>query len=77
MTTFGFSSSKCNGRGICIQNHEGFPTSSIYLCEPCSYGYICQFSTADYTLSLNAIIDSHVRLTVVSIFATNNSDSNY
>ena len=51
----------CNERGICVQNDYLCPTSSVCLCEPCSYGTTCQFSTRGYILSLDAILGSHVR----------------
>ena len=51
----------CNDRGICVQNDYLCPTSSACLCEPCSYGTTCQFSTRGYILSLDAILGSHVR----------------
>ncbi|CAF4244265.1 unnamed protein product [Rotaria socialis] len=70
MATFGCSSNKCHSREICVQNHDVCPTNSMCLCEPCSYGYICQFSAVGYTLSFNAIIDPHMR-------SINNSDSGY
>jgi hypothetical protein len=52
---------KCSDRGICVQDNELCPTTSLCLCEPCSFGSICQFSTDGYVLSLDAILGSHIR----------------
>ncbi|UJR17958.1 hypothetical protein I4U23_004857 [Adineta vaga] len=62
-TSYGCPENKCNGRGICVQNHHLCPRNSLCLCEPCTYGELCQFSRAGYSLSLDAIIGSHIRLT--------------
>ncbi|CAF1117126.1 unnamed protein product [Didymodactylos carnosus] len=59
---------KCSNRGKCVQNHEICPSSSLCLCEPCSYGSICQFSTAGYSLSLDAILGSHLGTKNTNIF---------
>lgn len=53
---------KCSSRGKCIQNHAKCPKSSSCLCEPCSYGSICQFTTNGYAMSLDAILGSHIRI---------------
>jgi uncharacterized membrane protein YidH (DUF202 family) len=57
----------CSGRGICIQNYEICPTNSTCICEQCSYGTACQFSSAGYTLSLDAILGSNIRLNTLNI----------
>ncbi|UJR17235.1 hypothetical protein I4U23_004130 [Adineta vaga] len=57
----------CSGQGMCVQDHEICPTTSVCLCDPCSYGNICQFSMAGYTLSLDGIIGSYILPTATSI----------
>ncbi|UJR18293.1 hypothetical protein I4U23_005196 [Adineta vaga] len=57
----------CSGQGMCVQDHEICPTTSVCLCDPCSYGNICQFSMAGYTLSLDGIIGSYILSTATSI----------
>ncbi|UJR12115.1 hypothetical protein I4U23_016293 [Adineta vaga] len=59
---------KCHGRGMCVQDDETCPTIAVCICEPCSYGSVCQFSRAGYSLSLDAIIGSHIRLNAMNIF---------
>ena len=51
---------RCNHRGLCVQDRQLCPKSSLCLCEPCSYGTVCQFSSAGYALSLDAILGSHI-----------------
>jgi hypothetical protein len=58
---------KCSGHGICIQNDEICPTNSTCVCEQCNYGSACQFSTAGYTLSLDAILGSHIQTNTINI----------
>ncbi|CAF4301861.1 unnamed protein product, partial [Rotaria sp. Silwood2] len=58
---------KCSDRGLCIQDHEFCPKKSWCLCKPCSYGFACQFSTAGYTLSLDAIVGLYIQPTVTNI----------
>jgi hypothetical protein len=65
--SFGCPWNKCSDRGICVQNDETCPTRSVCICEPCTYGSICQHSTAGYSLSLDGILGSHIRV-VKNIF---------
>ena len=58
---------KCNGRGMCIQNHEICPTNSTCICEKCSFGTACEFSTTGYSLSLDAILGSHIRVNTLNL----------
>jgi hypothetical protein len=64
---YGCVLNKCSGHGICIQNNEICPTNSTCVCEQCSYGTACQFSTAGYTLSLDAILGSHIKTNTLNI----------
>lgn len=59
-TSYDCSWNKCSNRGKCVQNHGKCPTNSLCLCEPCSYGSICQFTTNGYAMSLDAILGSHI-----------------
>jgi hypothetical protein len=58
---------RCSDRGQCIQNNEYCPTNSTCICEQCSYGTACQFSTDGYTLSLDAILGSHIQTNTLNI----------
>ena len=55
---------RCSHRGLCVQDHPFCPKASLCLCEPCSYGTICQFTSAGYALSLEAILGSHIQPTM-------------
>lgn len=57
----------CSNRGKCIQPSEKCPISSFCICEPCSYGSICQFTTSGYALSLDAILGSHIHTITANI----------
>ncbi|CAF1342498.1 unnamed protein product [Adineta ricciae] len=62
------SRNKCHSHGMCVQDDEICPTSAVCVCKQCSYGSTCQFSKADYSLSLDAIIGSHIRSSATNIF---------
>ncbi|CAF3576821.1 unnamed protein product [Adineta steineri] len=61
--SFGCPWNTCSNRGRCVQNHAVCPSNSVCICQPCTYGPICQFSTDGYSISLDAILGSHIRTT--------------
>jgi hypothetical protein len=63
---------ECSQRGVCIQNHNLCPTDSLCICESCSYGSICQFTSKGYILSLDGIIGSHIKPTIKNLFNQTN-----
>jgi hypothetical protein len=63
---------ECSQRGVCIQNHYLCPTDSFCICESCSYGSICQFTSKGYILSLDGIIGSHIKPTIKNLFNQTN-----
>jgi hypothetical protein len=52
--------SVCGKDGQCLQDIPDCPTRSICICDNCSYGLRCQFSTSGFGLSLDAILGYHI-----------------
>jgi len=53
--------SLCENQGRCFQDDPNCPTSSICVCDECSYGSQCQFSTKDFAISLDIILGYQIR----------------
>ncbi|UJR34750.1 hypothetical protein I4U23_027528 [Adineta vaga] len=60
---------KCSERGLCITDQELCPTNSFCLCDSCTYGSICQFSSKDYSFSLDKIIGSHIKPMIRNLYS--------
>jgi len=51
----------CKNGGLCVHDQPKCPSSSICVCDVCSYGPRCDISTKDYSLSLDIILGYQIR----------------
>ncbi|UJR29616.1 hypothetical protein I4U23_017164 [Adineta vaga] len=51
----------CENHGQCFRDDPNCPTSFMCVCNECSYGTRCQFSTKGIGLSLDAILGYHIQ----------------
>ena len=51
----------CQHNGKCFQDDPKCPSSSACVCDDCSYGSLCQFSTNSFDLSLDVILGYQIR----------------
>lgn len=57
----GCSWNTCSHREKRVQTNDKCPTNFLRVCEPCTFGTMCQFTTRGYVMSLDAILGSHIR----------------
>ncbi|CAF1194247.1 unnamed protein product [Adineta steineri] len=50
----------CKNNGQCFQDHPSCPTTSICVCDECSYGTYCQLSNTGFDSSLDSILSYHI-----------------
>ncbi|CAF1499289.1 unnamed protein product [Adineta ricciae] len=55
-----FGRNHCENDGQCFQDSPDCPKQSICVCRSCYYGSLCQFSTKEFGLSLDAILAYHI-----------------
>ncbi|CAF3281495.1 unnamed protein product [Rotaria sp. Silwood2] len=53
--------SLCENEGRCFYDKIDCPTSSMCVCDECSYGSRCQFSTKGFAVSLDTILGYHIK----------------
>ncbi|CAM4751448.1 unnamed protein product [Rotaria magnacalcarata] len=53
----------CLNGGLCLQENEiQNPLESVCICQQCFFGNLCQFTTSQYSISLDALIGSMVAI---------------
>ncbi|CAF0787566.1 unnamed protein product [Adineta ricciae] len=52
--------STCENGGQCFHDSPECPKQFICVCRSCYYGILCQFSTSEFDLSLDAILAYHI-----------------
>lgn len=53
--------SLCKNQGRCFYDKSDCPSLSLCVCDECSYGSLCQFSTKGFSLSLDTILGYQIR----------------
>ena len=53
--------SNCQNNASCLQDNDICPQTSVCICEPCSYGHLCQFKSDRFALSLDNILGNHIQ----------------
>ncbi len=51
----------CKNNGRCFQDYRKCPTLSKCICDDCSYGSRCQFSTESFDISIDVILGYHIQ----------------
>jgi len=54
----------CENKGQCFEDYKQCPTLLKCVCDDCSYGSRCQFSTKGFEISLDAILGYHIQTNV-------------
>ena len=58
----------CQNQGVCVQeNALKNQWRFVCLCERCTFGSLCQFSTADYYVTLDILIGTHIKTGIQSL----------
>ena len=60
----------CENEGRCFDDYRRCPTLSMCICDDCSYGSRCQFSTKGFDISLDVILGYHIQPNVPMVQQT-------